>query len=298
VKNFKLINPSSKQEALIALAKCGSEGKLLAGGTDLMPRFREDNKTLPEFIINLKSISDFKEISIDNSKITVGALATHSEVIDSPVIIENALVLAEACDKIASWQIRNMATLGGNLANASPAADSAPALLVLDATISLLGPERKRELKLEEFFKGPGKTALANDEIIEHVSFIALNDNEGAAFIKLGKRKAMTLSIVSAAAYVKISADRSVIKEAKLAMGAVAPIPLRVKSAEAVLKGFDPVWDDWSVLHEAVKNDIKPINDMRSSGEYRLRVAAFIAERAVKTAIARAVKNEVGIGGN
>lgn len=296
--SFRLINPTSKEEALNVLVNCDRTCKLFAGGTDLLPRFREGLCEVPEILINLKSISEFKEISISNSLISVGSMATHSEIADSPVIVESAPVLSEACDKIASWQIRNMGTIGGNLANASPAADSAPALLVLDAMVSLLGAGSVREeLKLEDFFIGPGDTVLKNNRIIESLKFFTINHNEGTSFVKLGKRKAMTLSTVSAAAYVKMNANKTVIEKARLAMGAVAPFPRRIKSAEEVLAGFNPALDDWTFLHEAVRSGIKPITDMRSTKEYRLRVAAYIAERAVKIAVERAVANDVKVEG-
>jgi CO/xanthine dehydrogenase FAD-binding subunit len=170
-------------------------------------------------MINLKSITELAVIEIAGGMVNVGALATHAEVYESPVIRENGYALGEACDKVASTQIRNLATIGGNIANASPAADSVPSMLVFDARIHLCSARGQRDLKLEEFFTGPGQTVLAEGEIIEKISFPAHGPGEGSAFVKLGKRKAVTLSIVSAAAYVKLSSDLTLIEEAKGSIG-------------------------------------------------------------------------------
>lgn len=288
MNSFKLINPGSKEELLKELAQKGSAGKAVAGGTDLLPACRKEKLPVPEYMINLKSITELAVIEKAGNMVNVGALATHAEVYESPVIRENGFALSEACDKIASTQIRNLATIGGNIANASPAADSVPALLVFGANIHLCSAKGQRELKLEEFFTGPGQTVLAEGEIIDKISFPALGPQEGSAFVKLGKRKAVTLSIVSAAAYVKLSSDLSLIEEAKIAMGSVAPTPLRLKSAEALLKGVNLQAFDWQAFNEAVQDEVSPIGDVRSSAEYRLEVSGVIAGRALKKAIERA----------
>jgi carbon-monoxide dehydrogenase medium subunit len=288
VNSFKLINPGSKEELLKELAQKGSAGKAVAGGTDLLPAFRKEKTPVPEYMINLKSITELAVIEKTDNMVNVGALATHAEVYESPVIRENGYALGEACDKVASTQIRNLATIGGNIANASPAADSVPPMLALGAHIHLCSADGQRELKLEDFFTGPGQTVLAEDEIIEKISFPALGPKEGSAFVKLGKRKAVTLSIVSAAAYVKLNADYSLIEEARVAMGSVAPTPLRLKKAEALLKGVNPKAIDWQAFYKAVQNEVSPIGDVRSSAEYRLEVSGIIAGRALKNAIERA----------
>ncbi len=288
MNSFRLINPGSRDELFKALAEKGNAGTLIAGGTDLMPAFRKEKTAIPEFVISLKSIPGLAVINQDGSRLNVGALATHSEVTESLLIQDKAKVLAEACDKVASYQIRNLATIGGNIANASPAADSVPALLVLDADIHLAGAGGDRVLKLELFFTGPGQTILENQELIEKLSFAPLGKGEGAAFVKLGKRKAVTLSIVSAAAYVKLSPDLLVIDEVRIAMGSVAPTPLRIKSAEALLRGCDYKSINRADLHQAVRSDIKPIKDVRSTAEYRLEVSGILVERALKLAVERA----------
>ncbi|MBW6463784.1 MAG: xanthine dehydrogenase family protein subunit M [Firmicutes bacterium] len=296
MNSFRLINPGSIDELYNQLSERGSAGRIVAGGTDLLPAFKKEKTAVPEFVINLKSISELADINEEETKINVGALATHAEIVESFLIQGKAFVLAEACDKIASWQIRNLATVGGNIANASPAADSVPALLVLDAHLHLGSKNGHRDIKLEKYFTGPGQTVLADGELIEKVSFSALAKDEGAAFVKLGKRKAVTLSIVSAAAYVKLSPDHLVIEDVRLAMGSVAPTPLRIKSAEALLKGSKANQFDRQKLHETVRKDIKPIKDVRSTAEYRLEVSAVLIERAVKLAVERA--RTAGKGGH
>lgn len=295
MKNFKLVNPANLQELFQHCAEKGSSGRLIAGGTDLIPAFKKEKCEVPEYMISLKAVPELAQIKKEQNQVSVGSMVTHGEITESPVISENAFVLSEACDKVASWQIRNLATIGGNLANASPAADSAPALLVLDADIHLAGANGSRTLKLSEFFTGPGCTVLAEGEIIEKISFAPLGSNEGAAFVKLGKRKAVTLSIVSAAAYVKMNSAHTAVEEIRIAMGSVAPTPVRLFEAEKLFKGQQPEAVSRESLHQAVRSDIKPIKDARSTAEYRLEVSGVIVARAVKEAVLRAA--EAGKGG-
>lgn len=294
MNSFKLVNPGSKEELLKELAQKGQVGKVVAGGTDLLPAFRKEKIAVPEYLINLKSVGELAVIEERGGWVYVGALATHNQVYESALINQKGFSLAEACDKVASTQIRNIATVGGNIANASPAADSVPPMLALNARVHLCSEKGQRELKLEDFFIAPGQTVLAEGEIIEKISFPATADREGTAFIKLGKRKAVTLSIVSAAAYVKLSPDLKTIETARLAMGSVAPTPLILKKAAALLEGKAPEAVDWPALYEVVRTVISPISDVRSNVAYRLEVSGVIAGRALKKAIERAEENAKG----
>lgn len=294
MKSFKLINPDSKEELLKELAQKGKTCKAVAGGTDLLPAFRKEKIAVPEYLINLKAISELAVIELSGARVNVGALVTHNEVYESELIRAEAYALAEACDKVASNQIRNLATIGGNIANASPAADSVPAMLALGAQIHLCSEKGQRELKLEDFFTGPGQTVLNDGEIVEKISFPVSKTPDGSAFVKLGKRKAVTLSIVSAAAYVKLSPDSRIIETARVAMGSVAPTPTNLKSAAALLKDKAVEAIDWPGFYEAVRKEVSPIGDVRSSADYRQEVSGVIAGRALKRAIERAKEKAKG----
>ena len=288
MNNFKLLNPKNLEDLFGELTNRGNSARLIAGGTDLLPSLKKEKVPVPEYIISLNAIPGLSVIDKYGSMINVGALVTHNELTKSSIINEGAYVLAEACDQVGSWQIRNLATVGGNLANASPAADSVPALLVLDADIHMLSAKGKRTIKINQFFTGPGQTVLTEGEIIEKISFASLEGNVGAAFVKLGKRKAVTLSIVSAASYIKLSPDKAVFEEVRIAMGSVAPTPVRLGEAEKYLLGLQLEMIDKVSLHSAVLNDIKPIRDVRSTAEYRVAVAGVIVERALNKAVMRA----------
>lgn len=290
MNELTIMLPSSKDELLSLLAELGSKCSIMAGGTDLVPSYHKGKAARPSHLISIGNIAELSGITLQGDNIVVGAATTHEEIVNSSLINSGAEVLHDACSEVAAVQIRNVGTIGGNIANASPAADSAPALLVLDASVKIVNSQKERQLKLSDFFIGPGKTALNVGEIIESIQFESLGNHEGSAFVKLGRRKAFTLSVVSAAAYVKLNADLSSIAEARVALGAVAPVPLRIKITEEMLKGFSADKGEWAQVHQSVLAEIKPISDIRGSAEYRQDVSGDLVERALRLAIERAKK--------
>jgi len=281
---FKYLRPKNLEEALNLLDKYGEQAKLLAGGTDLIVKMK-DRVIEPKYIIDLSNLKELRFISKENGVIRVGALTTLREIETSPLIQDHVCVLSDAVGKMASWQIRNLGTIGGNLCNASPAADTAPPLLILEAKLKLNSPEGERIVPVEQFFTGPGETILKNNELLTEIQIPIIPDNSGAAFLKLGRRAAHTLSIVSVATLAIV--EDNVFKDVRIALGSVAPTPIRARKTENKFRGL-PATED--VIEEncgCVMEDINPISDVRASAEYRKEMSIVLTKRALFEALSR-----------
>ncbi|MBS4021360.1 MAG: xanthine dehydrogenase family protein subunit M [Dethiobacter sp.] len=257
----------------------------VAGGTDLLVKLKR-NSFITQNLVDISAVTELQGIAEAGGKITIGAAVTHARLIHSSFIRERAFVLAEAASRIGSPQIRNTATIGGNIVSASPAADSVPALMVLDACVEVDSQGQKVYIALPDFFQGPGKTLLTKGELITAVRITALKPKEGASFIKLGKRKAMAISVVNGAAWVRV--ENGVIEDVRLAVGAVGPTPLRLPAVEEWLKGRQA---GSGVLDDAGKMAIqyaRAISDIRSTAEYRRDMVEIVVKRSLGQALQRA----------
>jgi carbon-monoxide dehydrogenase medium subunit len=232
---MKLIQPKKVSEVSACLLSLPGRALVHAGGTDLLVRMRNGLAT-PECLIDLSLIAGLREIrQLEDDRFQIGAMASLSAIADYPAIRRRGEALREALDQIGSIQIRNRATLAGNICNASPAADCIPPLLVFDAQVNVMGANGLRQVPIDQFVTGPGQTALQTGEFVESVEIVVPRDPSGSCFMKLGRRRAVDCSIVSAA--VVMDRDRQI----KAAFGAVAPVPLRAKAAEKVLSGVNAV---------------------------------------------------------
>jgi len=281
---FEYYRPSSVKEAVDLLSRLGPEARVIAGGTDLIVKMR-GGLIKPKCIVDITRLDEIKFIRDEGEVIRVGAGTLLSDIEESEIIGEGVPVLREAVKKMASWHVKNMATIGGNLCNASPAADTAPPLIVHEARLKIRGPGGEREVPVEEFFTGPGETVLMPGELLTEIIVPKARPGEGASFQKLMVREG-ALAIVSAAALVKL--DGGTVSKVRVALGAVAPTPVRAKHVESALQGREPTPE---VLREASKEvlqDISPITDVRGSREYRLEMSVVMTRRALEEAIARA----------
>jgi len=256
--------------------------KIVAGGTDVLPRLRR-GQFAADCLVDASRLADLRYIREADGLIHIGALSTHADLVASPLVWQNAPALAQAAATVGCPQTRQRGTLGGNLANASPAADSAPPLLTLDAVVHLTSGRGKRAVALKDFFSGPGQTCLAESEYIESISFPKPAGRWGAAFYKLGKRSGMAISIVSAAAYLELGADGH-LHAARLALGSVAPCPVRSPNAEECLAGKTAGLELFHKAGQAALADISPIADIRASKEYRLHAASVVVQRVLEAA--------------
>ncbi|MFQ6076031.1 MAG: FAD binding domain-containing protein, partial [Candidatus Bathyarchaeia archaeon] len=230
---FSYHRPMRLEEAVALLGELG-DARVIAGGTDLIVEIR-DGAPVPEAIVDISQIREMDYIREEAGMVKIGALTTHAEILRSSLVSARVPVLAEAVKAIGCAQIRNRGTIGGNLCNASPAADTAPPLLVLDAHLIVVNPGGIRTIPLTSFFKGPGETVLKGDELLCEVQAQVPEEDTGTSFRKLGRRRAHTLSLVSAAACLKLEGGRC--EEARVALGAVAPTPLRAWGVEGRLRG-------------------------------------------------------------
>jgi carbon-monoxide dehydrogenase medium subunit len=284
VPEFQYLVPETLQEACAMLGQYGGRAKVLAGGSDLIVKMKAGLEK-PECLVSLKRISELKGVRHEAGVgVVIGARSTHNELVTSPVLGLWFPSVPAAAAGMAGYQIRNVGTVGGNLVNAVPSADLPPILLALDAKVRLVSTKGSRTVPLEEFFVGPGKTVLQTGEILAEV-IVPEQVLTGSHYLKFGLRKADALAVVGVAAAVRV--QDGIFQDARIALGAVAPVPLRVRTAEAALRG-QPVSEE--ALAEAGKlaaEAAKPITDIRGSAEYRRHLVNVLTQDCLRTAIAK-----------
>jgi CO/xanthine dehydrogenase FAD-binding subunit len=280
---FDYLAPTTLDEALSLLAKYKGRAKVIAGGTDLVPKLKRREIKAPEYVIDLKGIPGLDKIKPNGSGLTIGALVTIEEVEVSPQIRQKFAVLAQAAQSMASPQVRHRGTIAGNICNAVPSADSAPALLTLGAKLKIISQKGERTVGIDDFFTGPNQTVLNSQEILAEIQLPNMPANSQGVYLKLTPRRAMDLAIVGVA--VVATAKNGVCQDIRIALGAVAPTPTRAKKAEAILKGQK--FTD-ALIEKAAKTaaaEARPIDDHRASAEYRRDMVEVLVRRAVKQAI-------------
>ena len=278
------IAPRTLKEAGRALA--GRDAVLLAGGTDLLPRWSRGSVERPAAVVSLKNVEGLDGVSRANGHVRVGAYTRLSEIACDPIIRDAAPVLAQAAGRVACPQVRNRATIGGNLCNASPAADAAVPLLLLDAVLEAAsfdtGQLAVREVPIAEFFTGPGSTVLALDEILTGIRFKPLSKGVFAAWDKFGTRPAMEIAVASVG--VALAFEQGKAARARVGYGSVAPVPLRGRQAEAELVGHSLTADVIEKCVAAARGEIAPISDVRAGAAYRREVLGVMLERMLQDA--------------
>lgn len=279
MKPFDYYAPTSLSEALGLLAEQGGRARALAGGTDLLLKMRA-GKLAPTRLINIKRLSELRGLSYDEPwGLRLGALTTVAEIMDSPQVRQRTPVLAHAAGTMASVQIRNLATVGGNLCNAAPSADLAPPLIALGAQAHIAGLRGERNVALEDFFIGPGQTVLADDELLVGVTVPCAAAGLTAVYLKHTPREAMDIAIVGVAAAVVLS--EGVCASARIVLGAVAPTPLRVREAEAALIGRPLEERGIAEAARLAAQAARPIDDVRASAWYRREMVEVLVRRAL-----------------
>ena len=275
---FDHYNPQSLAEALELLGRFNGQTRVIAGGTDLMLKMKAGFES-PATIINIKRLSELKGITYhDKTGLELGALTTLRELTRSPIILKHYPCLAQTAGLMASEQIRSFATVGGNLCNASPSADMAPPLIILGTTAHLTGPGGKRQLPLETFFLGPGRSALQNGELLEKVT---VPPPQGTAlYIKHAPRAFMDIAVVGVGLRLEISGD--ICQAAQIVLAAVAPIPLRAGQAEAALTGYPLTAERINQAAQLAAEECSPIDDVRGSSWYRRRMVEVETRRSLQ----------------
>jgi len=243
-----------------------------AGGTDLLVGIR-GGKFKPQIVVDIKGIAELNVLKEDQDGITIGAGISLNEIAKFEPIREKVPILAEGCHSIGTFSIRNRGTLVGNICNASPAADTAPPLYCLDAKVNIFGPEDERTLSIEEFFVSPGKTALRKGELVTSVLIPRPYPEMKGFYQKASRTRSVDLATVNVA--VQRTKDG-----VRIALGAVAPTPVRAKSVEKAVNQEGE--NDWEKAAGLVKNDISPISDLRGSREYRYHLAEVLVRRGLQ----------------
>lgn len=287
MRKYEYLVPATLDEVFQAVAaNAGKEIKLVAGCTDFMPRLSQELDQIPTgekpdlLIISLMKLG-LDKVEDCGDAVKIGACCTLTDLAENEIVQKEFPVLCQAIAEIAGLTVRNAATIGGNIGNASPAADSVPALVALDAKFLVAGPEGEKEYEAEKFFTGPGATVLGVGEVI--TAIVIAKKAGKACFQKLGRRKAETLSTVNAAAYVE--AENGVCKAVRVAVGAVAPTVVRCTEVEAALIGKELTAENIAAAAEKVLGQISPIDDIRASAWYRNKVAPVMVKRVIENAV-------------
>ncbi len=281
---FEYHRPASLDEAVRLLSELGPGARVIAGGTDLVVKMRA-GLVSPRHVVDVTRLSEIRFIRDEGDSLRIGAATTLWEIENSEDVAKGVPVLREAVREMASWHVKTTATIGGNLCNASPAADTAPPLIVHGARLRIAGPGGFREVGVEEFFTGPGQTVLQVGELLAEVIVPKIRPGQGAAFQKLTVREG-ALSIVSAAALVELSGG--VVRDVKVALGAVAPTPIRARRVEEALRGRPASREAIRQASREAKADVRPITDVRGSREYREEMSMVLVRRALERAVERA----------
>jgi aerobic carbon-monoxide dehydrogenase medium subunit len=278
---FEYLEPKTVAEAVSLLANYDGKAKIIAGGTDLMVQMR-DGRISPEFVVDIGGIEGLDYIRYDERQgLTVGALTPIRSLEKSTVLQQRIPILSQAAGQLGSVAIRNVGTIGGNLCNAAPSAETAPSLIALGGNARIVGPGGERKVPLEGFFTGPGKTALSVGELLVEIQVPPPAPNTRGLYLKHGVRGTIDLAVVGVAVVIAFEADGLTCRDARIALGAVAPTPIRARSAEDLLKGKK--LDD-GLIHRSAKaavGETSCISDVRASAEYRREMVEVFTRRAL-----------------
>ena len=282
IPKFQYHLPESLDEALSLLAELENATPVI-GGTDLMIAMR-NGVSIPDHIVDLNKISELNYVKAVDGIIMIGATATHAQVANSPIAAKIPS-LVDSVSRIGSPQIRNRGTITGNICNASPAADSAPPLLVHMAEVEIQSLDGKRTIPIADLFAGPKINSLQPGELLTETRIPVPPAGSASSFKRIGRRKAFTLSVVSSAAYIQMEGETCT--DAKVAFGSVAITPIRVPEAESLLSGSKLDEETVKAASDAVYEAVKPITDVRGTAEYRKDMCPVLMRRAIKQCMER-----------
>ena len=278
--------PQTLEAASALLAKASGVARVLAGGTDLLIQMRND-MVEPDLVVDIKMIPEMRQIAEDKGRFRVGAAVTGMEVMEHEGFNAAWPGVVDGVSLIGSIQIRGRATIGGNLCNASPAADSVPALIAAGAIVSIVGPNGRREMPVEDIAVSPGKTSLAKGEIVASILLPRRPPHSGDAYLRFIPRTEMDIAVVGAGVNLTLD-DKGVCSQARVSLGAVAERALLVPEAAAALIGTKVDAAALERLGAAARAACQPIDDKRGTKVYRIKVAAVMARRAAEIALDRA----------
>lgn len=284
MREFDYINPRTVDEVLMLLSDYQTRAKVLSGGTDLLIELRKDKAPAElEMVINIAHLAELRYIKEDGDWIRIGANTTHADLANSQLILQECTALSRAARTVGSPQIRNRGTIGGNIVNASPAADPVPVLVALDAVLRLRSAQGVREIPLTELYVKPYQTKIAPDELVTEVSFRKLPRTAKSAFIKLGRRNALAIARMNVAVILDQD-EAGIVRDVRIAPGSTMPIPGRCSAAEAVLLGQTLTEEQIVIAGAKVSEEMIAKTGYRWSTEYKKPVIETLTKRAIREA--------------
>jgi len=288
MQSFDYIAPKSLGEVVQLLAGKNGDARILSGGTDLLVQLREGRRQA-KLVIDIKNIPELTQITFDpTSGLRIGAAASCSQICGDPNVSKLYPGLVDGIHLIGGVQIQNRASVGGNLCNASPAADSIPALIVHEAVCHITGPNGSRTIPVESFCVAPGKNAMQSGEFLTSVTVPTPKENSGASYLRFIPRNEMDIAVVGAGASVLLDADRKRFVAVRISLGAVAPTPLLASPAGDFLSGKAITRENIKETARRAQAIAKPITDLRGTAEHRKHLVAVLVQRALDKAIERA----------
>ena len=284
MREFEYAAPRTVKEAVALLAKADGDARCLAGGTDLIAQMKEGRRS-PSVVVDIKRIPDLMRLEyVERRGLRLGAGVSCNTIYEHPVVREKYPIIVDACSLVGSLQIQNRASVGGNLCNAAPSADTAPAFLALNATAVVVGPLGRRQIPLTEFFVGPGKTVLGPGELLVEVIVPPPPARGAGNYLRFIPRNEMDIAVAGVGSVVVLGA-KGVCKEARIALASVAPVPMRAHGAEDRLRGR-PL--DAEAIREAgalAAAECKPISDVRGSADYRRHLVNVLTQRTLRACL-------------
>ena len=285
MRRFELALPESLDDCLRLLAERGPETKLLAGGTDLLPQMK-NSVVMPKRVIDLSGVARVKILESDAKGLRIGAAVPARQLEQDPRVRAGYASVAESAALIGSVQVRNLATVGGNLCNAAPSADMAPPLVALEAQAVIAGPKGERRVPLSDFFTGVRTTVLGPDELLVEIVASAPGAHSGGCYIRHTPRRELDIAVVGVASQVTLA--NGVCAKARIALAAVAPTPVRATTAEAALEGRPLTPELIERAADLAAQGARPISDQRGSADFRRHLVRVLTRRTLTTALARA----------
>lgn len=281
--SFDFLCPNSLSEALAHLAKKGV--KPLAGGTDLLPQIKEGRQN-PAFVLDIKAIPELSVLEFHSRKgLRLGAAVPLTSIIENKAVKEHYPLLGQVCAIIGSLQIQNRASVGGNLCNAAPSADTAAALLCLEARAVIASTKGQRAIALDDFFLGPGKTALSPQELLVEIRIPPPPPRSAGCYLRLTPREAMDIAVVGVASFIALEPEGKRCQKARITLAAVAPTPLRARQAEAMLEGKPLSKSNLLEASRKAAEESQPITDHRGSDAYRRHLVEVLTRRTLEACL-------------
>ena len=282
---FEYLEARTLRQAISLLQRYGDQARLVAGSTDFLVRWRQ-GVWQPQYVINLQHIPALQRVSYSaRNGLRLGAMVTVQTLETHPAIRRHYPALATGATSFAGVQLRNLATVGGNICNASPAGDTLPALLAFDTQCRVVGPEGERMVALDQFFAGPGRTVLRPGEILAELRLPPPLPNSGSLYIKHSPRGAMDIATVGVASMISLERRGAVCREVRIALASVAPTPVRARGVEDMLRGQTLTPQLMAAAAQEAQTRVTPIDDVRGSAAYRKSIVEALTQRTLERAI-------------